>query len=111
MRIHLSTSWVLLGAIFSIVAADEPTFLFDGTTFEGEKFDTRSSVFTYQNLSPEKTFRWNQTGPQVDIVRVDLMNGNNLSIFSWCSNHGCDTMQGFNGSSLHATSADDTPVP
>lgn len=104
---HLSTSWVLLGAMFSIVAADEPTFQFDGTTFKGVIFkgeisETQSSVFKYQNLSAGTQFRFDQTGTEVKIVRVDLMSANNLSIFSWCFDHDCDTVQGFDGSSLHA---------
>lgn len=102
MRIHLSTSWVLLSAVFSIAAAeDEPNFVFDGTTFTGEMFETQSSVFRYENISRGTAFRWNQTGIAVDIVRVDLMNAKDQSIFSWCSDHTCNTMKGFDGASLY----------
>lgn len=109
MRIHLSTSWVLLASTFSVVAAqDPPNFLFDGTTFRGEIFETQSSVFQYQNISAGTVFKWSQTGIAVDIVRVDLMNADNQSIFSWCFDHGCNTAKGFDGTSLYAQSTDDT---
>lgn len=102
MRIHLSTPWVLLGVIFSIVAAQgEPNFVFDGTTFCGEMFETQSSVFRYENIAGGTTFKWNQTGIPVDVVRVDLMNDKNQSIFSWCFDRSCDTNKGFDGSSLY----------
>lgn len=75
--------------------------MFDGNTFVGESFDTRSSVFRYKNIASGTIFKWNQTGIAVDTVRVDLMNGQDQSIFSWCSDHSCDTAEGFDGSSLH----------
>lgn len=107
MRIYLSTTWALLASIFSGVVAQDPSnaspkFDFDGTTFRGEMFQTQSSVFLYKNISNGLTFRWNQTGDPVDIVRVDLMNGNDESIFFWCSDRSCNETKGFDGSSSHA---------
>ncbi|KAG8164606.1 hypothetical protein KVR01_004881 [Diaporthe batatas] len=101
MRIHLPTTWALLGAMFSIAAAegDWPNFLFKRDDFDGEWFadqgGKQSSVFLYSNFTQGKTFTWSQTGPQVYIVQVRLMNSNGSSILSWCpDNRNCVTSQG-----------------
>lgn len=108
MRIHLWTTWVLLGAMFSIVAAQDatPRFQFDGTTFKGDLIDGhQSSVFKYENIMNGTTFKWLQDKSQdgAEVVRVDLMNIRNESILFWCPGYpNCTTTEGFDGSSLHA---------
>lgn len=91
--------------MFSIAAAEDawPSFRFDNTSFVGEWLGSQSSVFVYSNFTNGKTFKWSQTGPQVDIVRVQLMNPAGPPILLWCpSDIACERSQGFNGSYWHA---------
>lgn len=112
MRINSSTTWVLLASTLGVVAVEDwPAFNFDGRTFQGEMFWTQSSVFQYEKISKGAVFNWTQTGAPVDVVRVDLMNKDNVSIIFWCSDNSCVPTEGFEGSSFHARFTNDTQFP
>ncbi|KAI7776677.1 hypothetical protein LA080_004708 [Diaporthe eres] len=92
MRIFSSTIWVLSTLLFNTAMADdpphneEPNFIFDGTSFQGEFFSpNQSSVFDIDKLRPGKNFIWKQSNEQVDVdvLQVDLMNNDSSTIASW----------------------------
>lgn len=92
MRIFSSTIWVLSTLLFNTAIADdpphneEPNFIFDGTSFQGEFFSpNQSSVFDIDKLGHGKNFIWKQSNEQVDVdvLQVDLMNNDSSTIASW----------------------------
>ncbi|KAJ0121268.1 hypothetical protein J7T55_008431 [Diaporthe amygdali] len=110
MRIYSLTTWVIFVFLSSIVASQEqPTFIFDGGSFLGQKFAPayqQSSVFNYSQIEGGKDFRWQLNGTEGDVtkvVEVDLMNGNNEVLAQWCSDTTtCPSSPGFT-----ATPSDD----
>lgn len=99
-----STWWILSAALLCSVAAQEVSFIFNGTSFTGrpEDFGGAASIFRLDDIKDGKKFSFTDSGDsQVNLIRLDLTTVEGQTLASWCPDHSCTSTAGFHCSYLH----------
>lgn len=99
-----STSWILSAALICSVAAQEVSFIFNGSSFTGrpEDFGGVASIFRLDDIRDGKNFTLGESGDsEVKVIRLDLTTVEGQTLASWCPDHSCTSTAGFYCSYLH----------
>lgn len=99
-----SILWTLSAALLCSVAAQEPSFIFDGSSFTGrpEDFGGAASIFRLDDIKDGKKFTLDGIeNSEVTMIRLDLTTLEGQTLASYCPDNSCTSTAGFYCSYLH----------